>query len=62
MSAWKDREHVLDLLEGISGNRVTHGMSTIGGVRRDISSDMLPKIEKIMDVVESRARYYADVF
>lgn len=62
MSAWKDREHVLDLLEEISGNRVTHGMSTIGGVRRDIASDILPKIEKIMDVVESRARYYADVF
>lgn len=62
MSAWKDREHVLDLLEDISGNRVTHGMSTIGGVRRDIASEMLPKIAKIMDVVESRARYYADVF
>ena len=62
MSAWKDREHVLDLLEGISGNRVNHGMSTVGGVRRDIGSDMIQRIDKVMDVVESRARYYANVF
>ena len=62
MSAWKDREYVMDLLEQISGNRVNYGMSTIGGVRRDISSEVVSKIEKVMDIVSKRADYYAGVF
>ena len=62
MSAWKDREFVMDLLEQISGNRVNYGMSTVGGVRRDISSEIVLKIMKGMDVVSKRADYYADVF
>ena len=62
MSAWKDREFVMDLLEQISGNRVNYGMSTVGGVRRDISSEIVLKIMKVMDVVSKRADYYADVF
>jgi len=62
MSAWKDREFVMDLLEQISGNRVNYGMSTVGGVRRDISSEIVPKIRKVMEVVSKRADYYADVF
>ncbi len=62
MSAWKDREYIMDLLEAISGNRVNYGMSTIGGVRRDVSKDIVPKIEKVMGVIEKRADYYANVF
>ncbi|MFH1127775.1 MAG: nickel-dependent hydrogenase large subunit [archaeon] len=62
MSAWKDREFVMDILENISGNRVNYGMSTVGGVRRDISGDILGKIDKVMDVVSKRVDYYANVF
>lgn len=62
MSAWKDREYVMDLLENISGNRVNYGMSTIGGVRRDIPKDLVGKMEKVMDVVGKRADYYVNVF
>lgn len=62
MSAWKDREYIMDLLEAISGNRVNYGMSTIGGVRRDVSNEIAPKIKKVMDVIEKRADYYAQVF
>ncbi|MFX0016407.1 MAG: nickel-dependent hydrogenase large subunit [Promethearchaeota archaeon] len=47
MHSWRDREAVMDLLELISGNRVNYGMQTIGGVRRDIPNDLIPKIRKM---------------
>ena len=46
MLIWRDREHVLDVLEAISGNRQHYAMNTIGGVRKDIDKDMIPKIEE----------------
>lgn len=58
---WRDREVVMDLLELISGNRVNYAMSTVGGVRRDISSETADKIKKGMDVVEKRLNVYRDV-
>jgi len=45
MLIWRDREHVLDVLEMISGNRQHYAMNTLGGVRRDIPRDLIPKIE-----------------
>lgn len=46
MYIWREREHVLDILEMISGNRQHYAMNTIGGVRRDVQKDMIPKIMK----------------
>lgn len=48
MHSWRDREIVMDLLELISGNRVNYGMQRIGGVRRDIPNDLIPKIRKVI--------------
>jgi NADH-quinone oxidoreductase subunit D len=56
MLLWRDRENVMDVLEAISGNRVTKGMVTIGGVRRDIAKDMIPKIEQKCDILEKATR------
>ncbi|MGP3667292.1 MAG: hydrogenase large subunit [Candidatus Bathyarchaeota archaeon] len=58
---WRDREHVLDIFEMVSGNRVNHAMNTIGGVRRDITRDMIPKIEKTLDVLEKATKKYIDI-
>ena len=55
---WRDREHVLDIFEMVSGNRVLHAMNIIGGVRRDITRDMIPKIERKLDIVERAAKNY----
>lgn len=55
---WRDRELVMDFLEMISGNRVNYAMNTIGGVRRDISKDAIPKIKKGMDIFKERVNYY----
>ena len=47
--AWRVREDALDAIEVITGNRVNYDIIQIGGVRRDITADMLPKIRKCLD-------------
>ncbi len=61
MYAWKDREIVMDLLENITGNRINYGMNTIGGVRRDVSSEQIEAIKKGIDELEERTKYYLQV-
>lgn len=52
---WQIREKALDLTEYLTGNRVTKAIMTIGGIRRDITKDMLPRIQK--DI-----QYFKDVY
>ena len=61
MYAWRDRETIIRMLDMISGKRVHYGMSTIGGVRRDITEPMIKRIEKSLDHLEVRAEYYTKV-
>jgi len=62
MYIWRDREHSMDMLETISGNRVNYAMNTIGGVRRDIPKSMIPELLKRVDVLEKRMYHYLHVF
>jgi membrane-bound hydrogenase subunit alpha len=41
---WQVRETVLDLIEFLTGNRITKGITMIGGVRRDITPEMDSRI------------------
>jgi len=47
--SWQIREKALDLTEYLTGNRVTKGISMIGGVRRDITKRMYPKVNETME-------------
>ena len=49
MWAWRYREPVLDIFEKITGNRNHYAMMKVGGVRRDIESDDIPEIWKMVD-------------
>ena len=40
------------LCEQITGNRKTYGMNLIGGVRRDITPELKPKILEVVDGIE----------
>jgi Ni,Fe-hydrogenase III large subunit len=51
MWAWKYREPVMDLLERATGNRCTYANAKIGGIRRDISEELLAEMPKIMDEI-----------
>jgi len=59
---WRDREHVMELKEKITGNRVTNDMNCIGGVRRDIPDSLLDEIGFVTQYVRKRTKYYIDVF
>jgi len=53
--AWRVREEIMDLIEYVTGNRVTKAMFQFGGVRRDITEEQLPRIRKSLD-------YYKSIF
>jgi len=53
--AWRVREEIMDLMEYITGNRNSKAMFQIGGVRRDITEEQLPRIRKSLE-------YYKSVF
>ncbi len=61
---WQIREEALDLTEYLTGNRVTKAITMIGGVRRDITKDMIPQIRKSLDVLkanfEKLRKFYLD--
>jgi NADH-quinone oxidoreductase subunit D len=62
MYIWRDREHSMDMLEQISGNRVNYAMNTIGGVRRDVPRAMIPLLLKKVNHLEKRMYHYLNVF
>ena len=61
MYAFSDREIVQDLMEIISGNRVTHAINKFGGVRNDITDGMKKKISSDMKFLQDRIEYYTNL-
>ena len=49
----KGREIVVHLLEWISGNRVNYAVNTIGGVRRDLTTELISAIKESFDELKS---------
>ncbi len=49
MYAWRDREIVLDIMEELSGGRVSHAVNVIGGVRIDLDDDHVQSIRARLD-------------
>ena len=60
--AWRVREQSMDIIENLTGNRVNYGIIQIGGVRRDISDDQRPVLEKGMTYYEGLLDKMATVF
>lgn len=46
MYTWRDREIILDLLEELSGGRVSHGVNVVGGVRVDVDHDQAERVRR----------------
>lgn len=62
MHSWRLREKVLDIFEETTGGRVIFSVCDIGGVRKDIDSDMLKKIVDILDSIEQEVMDITNVF
>jgi ech hydrogenase subunit E len=61
MYSWRDRETVMDLLEGMTGNRVNYSANILGGVKCDVDQLQAEAILKGIDFLEERTRHYFDV-
>jgi ech hydrogenase subunit E len=62
MHSWRLREQVLDIFEETTGGRVIFSVCEIGGVKKDISSDTLKKINETMYVIEKELTELTTVF
>lgn len=56
MYMWREREHAVDILESVCGKRVNLGINTLGGTRRDITSDKQGLIKTKLDRLEKSAK------
>jgi NADH-quinone oxidoreductase subunit D len=61
MYSWRDRETIMDLLEGLTGNRVNYSANVLGGVKFDVDSAQADAIRKGLAFLEERTRHYLDV-
>jgi Ni,Fe-hydrogenase III large subunit/Ni,Fe-hydrogenase III component G len=59
---WRDREFAMDMMEQLTGNRVLASFVTIGGVRRDIKEESIPKIKSDLANLKNRMRFYKHLF
>jgi membrane-bound hydrogenase subunit alpha len=58
MWAWRDREIIQDMLEEITGNRVIYGINEVGGVRRDLTPDLISTSVGHLLTLESQIAMY----
>lgn len=61
MHSWRDRETVMNLLEGIAGNRVNYSANLLGGVKCDITPAAADAIRSGVDFLEKRTHHYLEV-
>jgi len=61
MYSWRDRETVMDLLEGLTGNRVNYSVNVLGGVKCDVDDAQADAIRRGLDFLEGRSRHYLHV-
>lgn len=59
---WKVREKVLDIIEYLTGNRITKAVMMVGGVRRDISMEQIPKVREALEYYKKGFKKLGDIF
>jgi NADH-quinone oxidoreductase subunit D len=61
MYTWHDRELALDMMESVSGGRVSHAANQIGGVRFDISPEQEDLFAKNIEKLKVEAKAIIDI-
>jgi len=61
MYAWRDREVVLDIMEELTGQRVSHAVNIIGGVRVDITEAQAESILARLAGLETQIERFLDL-
>ena len=61
MYSWRDRETIMDVLEGLTGNRVNYSANVLGGVKFDVDDKQTDTIRRGIDYLEERTHHYLSV-
>jgi ech hydrogenase subunit E len=61
MYSWRDRETIMDVLEGLTGNRVNYSANVLGGVKFDLDDQQIDAIKRGIDYLEERTHHYYKV-
>lgn len=61
MYSWRDREAIMDVLEGLTGNRVNYSANVLGGVKNDVDDARRDGILRAVDGLEGRSHHYLDI-
>ncbi len=61
MHAWRIREKVMVLAELLTGSRKTYGIDLVGGVKKDIDKDKIPRIKETLNVLRKEFKELVDV-
>jgi len=61
MYSWRDRETIMDVLEGLTGNRVNYSANVLGGVKFDVDEKQTDIIRRGVDFLEERTHHYLKV-
>jgi len=62
MQCWRLREKILDIFEMTTGGRVIFSVCKIGGTRRDVSTEDLNFINKVLEEVKLELKQFDNVF
>jgi Ni,Fe-hydrogenase III large subunit len=62
MQCWRDREKVMDIMEETAGARVVISINTVGGTRRDLTTEQMAKIVKVVDEIYSDMKVMEGAF
>lgn len=62
MQSWRIREKILDMFEISTGGRVIFSVNKVGGVLKDMPSDMLKRFVEVLDGMEKELRATTNVF
>ncbi|MEM0025565.1 MAG: NADH-quinone oxidoreductase subunit C [Zestosphaera sp.] len=61
MHAWRIREKVMVLAELLTGSRKTYGIDLVGGVKKDIDKDKIPKIRETLNLLKKEFKELVEV-
>jgi NADH-quinone oxidoreductase subunit D len=61
MYSFDDREQILDILQAVTGSRLTYSYFTIGGVYEDVPADFCDRCMKFVAHLRSRLQMYRDL-
>lgn len=62
MESWRLREKILDMFDETTGGRIIHSVNCVGGVQKDMDSDMLRGILKAVEDLEKEIKPVVETF